>query len=495
MPRRTAGMKYHDFDFHTRPPYDDETSARALRSGVSTSGYTFRYLMPRYELDDGAACRPSIAYLGDAGRLHRRPGWNRPMCTSQASSRRAPTALARRIFPRHPARLRRGAQPGPAAGPRASTCPRRGAGQRWQLHIWELEGDAEHLEGASSKPAMRRGRCLPCCRVSARDQWQPVHEFCAGQRIPRPFPNTDVPGGGEDTYNFYLSRGVILDAQVLAPLPDGRSGPARHQAGGPGRRAGAGRSGVCSDPARRPGRDHRSTLEQRPFPGPAGDAGQRERRTGSTIWARPTRWSSGCGNPDLAAFAARLGAPPAGSSAFVSGRLVEPERVPLDASVARGRRDMIYPYDPPGALGAARRASTSNPGSTSTKLPATGQAPPGQHRHRLRHPVGEPGAYPGLADARLSGGNRRIPRGQQQRTGRRALSALHPGADAARRRPRAPTSCAWETPNPANWCATANGSCRTIHNLWNQRRVRPNQQTGPGGLRPPLSSSSRAGCR
>lgn len=43
-------MKFKDYAFRTRPTYNDASLARAIREGVSTSGYQFNYMMPRYEL-------------------------------------------------------------------------------------------------------------------------------------------------------------------------------------------------------------------------------------------------------------------------------------------------------------------------------------------------------------------------------------------------------------------------------------------------------------
>jgi hypothetical protein len=50
-----------------------------------------------------------------------------------------------------------------------------------------------------------------------RSEWAPVHRFCEETRLPCLFPHTDLPGANEDaTYSFYFSRGVLLEADLLA---------------------------------------------------------------------------------------------------------------------------------------------------------------------------------------------------------------------------------------------------------------------------------------
>ena len=47
--------------------------------------------------------------------------------------------------------------------------------------------------------------------------WEPVHAFCEDIRLPCVFPTTDLPVvGQEDFYNVYLSRGVFIEADVIA---------------------------------------------------------------------------------------------------------------------------------------------------------------------------------------------------------------------------------------------------------------------------------------
>ena len=59
--RRAKGVEHQEFAHLTRPTYDVSGLAKALREGVSPSGYRFQYLMPRYALND-ADMAALIAY-------------------------------------------------------------------------------------------------------------------------------------------------------------------------------------------------------------------------------------------------------------------------------------------------------------------------------------------------------------------------------------------------------------------------------------------------
>jgi hypothetical protein len=56
--------------------------------------------------------------------------------------------------------------------------------------------------------------------------WAPVHEFCEQQAVPCLFPNVEVPVVAErDFYPVYFSRGVLLEADLIARAVLGSAGP------------------------------------------------------------------------------------------------------------------------------------------------------------------------------------------------------------------------------------------------------------------------------
>ncbi len=47
--------------------------------------------------------------------------------------------------------------------------------------------------------------------------WAPIHQFCQQEAVPCFFPNVDLPVVAEgDFYNLYFSKGVLLEAQLIA---------------------------------------------------------------------------------------------------------------------------------------------------------------------------------------------------------------------------------------------------------------------------------------
>jgi hypothetical protein len=170
--------------------------------------------------------------------------------------------------------------------------------------------------------------------------WAPVHRFCEAESLPCLFPNVDLPVVAEDDfYPLYFSKGVLLEAQLLARR-------VTEQAGGVG--------------LRRVVQVYRS--------GDIGEAGAHEVRTGLAaqgievvdralapaarsqtvseavenlhahdaliLWMRPK---------DLRALPP---SPPPGALLYASGLMGGLEHAPLPASW-RTTLDLTYPFDLP----------------------------------------------------------------------------------------------------------------------------------------------------
>jgi hypothetical protein len=200
--RRAKGSEHEEFAFLARPAYDDASLASALREGVSPSGHRFQYLMPRYALneEDMAAL---IAYLHQLSR-EASPGID-------ATAAHFATVVA----------------PGQDAGRRRafidvlSACfrehhPAGAGGQAWHLHVWELSGAAKSWQAQLEAKYAERPVFALISGLGG-DEWEPVHEFAEAAKIPSLFANVDVaPSAEQDLYSFYFSKGVILEAEVLA---------------------------------------------------------------------------------------------------------------------------------------------------------------------------------------------------------------------------------------------------------------------------------------
>ena len=333
-----------------RDPYTDETLARAIRDGVDAQGRAFGYVMPHYALGD-ADMAALIAYLKKLG-VRRVPGVTDTVLHFATVVTPDADPLKRRgmldvleqyvaqknAFPLKPS-------------PRMLTSAKGQwsksmymANRHWELHVWELTGPAASWR-AQLEEYLEAEPVYAVLSGVGGTTWAPVHEFCEQHAIPCLFPNVEVPVVKEhDFYPLYFSKGVLLEAQLVARAllgPDRR--PAVrvveqvYRAGDSGEAAASALaaelegSGVTVHstvlPAGAPGRGVAAALR-----------GSMLRGQALVLWLRPS---------DLAA----LGdAPPAASTVYLSGLMGGLERSPLPASW-RGRSIMTCPFDPPGRRG------------------------------------------------------------------------------------------------------------------------------------------------
>jgi mono/diheme cytochrome c family protein len=200
-----------------RPAYTRGTLARALREGVDSAGRPLDALMPRYALDDEEIAQLH-AYL--AG-LSADPA---PGVTPHEIH------VATIVAPGVDAGLRRAMLDvmntfvrDKNSGTRQET-RRRAVGteamylayRSWVLHVWELQGEP-HSWRAQLEALYREQPVFAVIGGLGRGSWQPVHAFCESAQVPCIFPDVDYPvDQGEGYYSLYFSRGLALEAQVLA---------------------------------------------------------------------------------------------------------------------------------------------------------------------------------------------------------------------------------------------------------------------------------------
>ena len=88
--------------------------------------------------------------------------------------------------------------------------------RHWQLHVWELTGPPDTWEEQLRKKLAAEPVFAVISGLGGRT-WAPVHRFCEQQSIPCLFPNVELPVDAErDFYPLYFSRGVLLEAQLIA---------------------------------------------------------------------------------------------------------------------------------------------------------------------------------------------------------------------------------------------------------------------------------------
>lgn len=329
-PRRAPGMEFRDYPFRTRPPYDGAGLARAIRAGVNPDGYSFQYLMPRYELSD-ADMQSLIAYLRTLSA--------QPSPGVDATVAHFATVVAPEMDP-----ARREAYLGvlrtcfreryPEPEHDTSGLAQQGKRQVWRLHVWDLEGAPETWERQLREHHARQPVFAMISGLGGAE-WTPVERFCEAEGLPCLFPNVDLPGGDAGRwYSFYFFRGVALEAAVLA----------QHIQASPGlrrvvqvtRAEGAGARGAAA--LREALAGSRLRVEDRAFPGDAKSRPLAGLKKGDAL----VLW---LGSEDLGALT-RGGPPPAGVI-LVSGMLSGLENAPLPPAWKKVAL-MVYPYDPPG---------------------------------------------------------------------------------------------------------------------------------------------------
>jgi cytochrome c553 len=205
-----------------RDAYSDATLARVIRQGIDSDGKTLAYLMPRYNLSD-ADMAALITYLKSLERS------NIPGVTDKVLH------FATIITPDADPVKRRGMldvmehyfadkntfpfPPSPPMRSSGHTLYSKSmymAQRRWRLHVWQLTGPAATWE----KQLQHDFAAEPVMAVVSGlggSNWAPVHQFCERARLPCLFPNAEVPVvADQDFYTLYFSRGVLLEADLIA---------------------------------------------------------------------------------------------------------------------------------------------------------------------------------------------------------------------------------------------------------------------------------------
>lgn len=212
------GVPFADTARINREPYSDETLARAIREGIDPNGRVLNYLMPRYPLDD-AVMAELITYLKGMtvapapgvtpGVLH-----FATIVTPDADplKRRGMLEVMQRYFADKNAAVERTRAPTLYSSHRVMFRVAR----RWQLHVWELTGAPSTWHEQLRRHLASEPVFAVIAGVGGKD-WQPVQSFCEEQALPCLFPNVEAPAGREhDFYTVYFSRGVLLEAGLIA---------------------------------------------------------------------------------------------------------------------------------------------------------------------------------------------------------------------------------------------------------------------------------------
>jgi len=98
--------------------------------------------------------------------------------------------------------------------------------RRWQLHVWELSGAPDTWEAQLEAHLKQEPVFAVISGIGGRS-WAPVHRFCERAELPCLMPNVELPDTApDDVYTVYFSRGVLLEAELIAHDLDARDAKA-----------------------------------------------------------------------------------------------------------------------------------------------------------------------------------------------------------------------------------------------------------------------------
>jgi hypothetical protein len=210
-----------------RAPYTPATLERAIRDGIDSDGRQLSYLMPRYALNDGDMAA-LVAYLTKLS-VHQSPGITEgvlhfaTIITPDADpAKRSGVLDVLQHFVTEYNSFPIGPQPRMwTSGKTAYAKSMYMAHLRWQLHVWQLAGPPASWR-AQLDQHLKQEPVFAVLSGVGGSNWAPVHEFCEQRELPCLFPNVEVPVVEEGGfYSLYFSRGVLLEAALIASRLEG----------------------------------------------------------------------------------------------------------------------------------------------------------------------------------------------------------------------------------------------------------------------------------
>jgi hypothetical protein len=203
-----------------RPAYSDETLATAIRHGVDPTGRQLDLLMPRYRLNDEDVGH-LVAYLKslftesapgvDASTIH----FATVVCDGVPDAKRQAMMEVLNAYVRRKNADTQGKLNHPGFSPLYKD-EFQGAFRKWELHVWELHGPPETW-GDQLEIYYQRQPVFALLSGMSAGSWSPVHDFCERSKVPCLFPHVDLPTvTGSNRYSLYFSKGLTVEAEVLA---------------------------------------------------------------------------------------------------------------------------------------------------------------------------------------------------------------------------------------------------------------------------------------
>ena len=197
-------------------PYTEASFTKALRVGLNVSGRAMSPLMPKFDLSD-VEIKAVMTYLRQLS-AELSPGVG-------ADTVRFATIVTPGVDPKKQEAL---------VGMMQKAFSQRNASQEnysgrarmpidliprtlrnWELTVWELKG-APDTWGAQLAENYRKEPVFAVISGLSNTTWAPVHAFCQQEKLPCMMPSIALPPAETAFYPLYYSRGVALEADVLA---------------------------------------------------------------------------------------------------------------------------------------------------------------------------------------------------------------------------------------------------------------------------------------
>jgi mono/diheme cytochrome c family protein len=202
--------------------YNDETLARAIREGINSQNARMVTLMPRYNLEapDMAALQAYLKQLS----ANWSPGVTAKMIHFATIVTPDVDPARRKIYVDMLQGIFDQKNGSTMPGRRHMVSPAEmlgGTERNWSLHVWTLEG-APETWAAQLEAFYARQPVFSVLGGLSSGDWSPVADFCEQKQLPNWFPSVDYSPLEHGRYTVYFSRGVGLEADVLAKtLHDG----------------------------------------------------------------------------------------------------------------------------------------------------------------------------------------------------------------------------------------------------------------------------------
>jgi hypothetical protein len=99
--------------------------------------------------------------------------------------------------------------------------------RKWVLHVWDLTGPSESWR-AQLEANYQKQPVFALVGGLGNASWRPIHEFSERFEVPSVFPQVSLPAITPDnSYGLYFSRGVTLEAEVLARFIRDQGAPSK----------------------------------------------------------------------------------------------------------------------------------------------------------------------------------------------------------------------------------------------------------------------------